>query len=210
MDFGYHAMVAFDWPAVVEKVKSLFPGAPVFLLGHSLGGQLSALYLAANPGAAAGLILVAAPSVHYRGWDLPLNLGVLAGTQAACMIASVLGYFPGKKIGFGGTEARGVICDWARQARTGRYRPSQGNLDYEGLLRELEIPVLAFSFEGDFLSPEKAAENLLAKMRRARVTRVHLSGEDLDHFRWVQNSAPVIEKIKEWLCALPLSDNVLG
>jgi len=109
ISFGYREMVGFDWPAVVGKVKELFPGAPVYLLGHSLGGQLSALYLAANPDAASGLILVAAPSVHFRGWDFPLGLGVLAGTQAACATANLLGYFPGRKIGFGGTEAKGAL-----------------------------------------------------------------------------------------------------
>ena len=199
VNFGYREMITCDWPAVVDRVKTLFPGAPVYLLGHSLGGQLSALYLAASPGAASGLILVAAPSVHFKGWELPLSLGVLAGTQAACGIASFIGYFPGRKIGFGGTEARGVICDWARQARTGRYQPSGSSLDYELLLRVLEIPVLAISFEGDFLSPEKAVDNLLAKMHKARVTREHLAGDDLDHFRWVKNPAPVIEKISGWL-----------
>jgi predicted alpha/beta hydrolase len=202
VDFGYHEMVTFDWPAVVDRVKELFPGAPVYLVGHSLGGQLSALYLAANPGAASGLILVAAPSVHWRAWDFPLNVCVLAGTQAACSLARALGYFPGRKIGFGGTEAKGVICDWARQARTGRYEPAGSDPGYERLLREMEVPVLAFSFEGDFLSPEKAVGILLAKMTRACTTHVNLSGEDLDHFRWVKRPAPVIEKIREWLAAL--------
>lgn len=199
VNFGYHEMITFDWPAVVNRVKALFPGAPVFLVGHSLGGQLSSLYLAANPDAASGLILVTAPSVHYKGWDLPLSLGVLAGTQAACGIASFIGYFPGRKLGFGGTEARGVICDWARQARTGRCAPSGSSLDYERLLSGLEIPVLAISFEGDFLSPDKAVDNLLAKMRRARVTRVHLAGDDLDHFQWVKSPDSLVEKIREWL-----------
>jgi len=199
ISFGYREMVSFDWPAVVGKVRDLFPGAPVYLLGHSLGGQLSALYLAANPGTASGLILVAAPSVHFRGWDFPLSLGVLAGTQAACGIASVLGYFPGRKIGFGGTEAKGVICDWARQARTGRYESAGSGLEFERMLGEMEIPVLAFSFEGDFLSPERAVANLLAKMRRAQVTHVHLAGDELDHFRWVKNPDSLVEKIREWL-----------
>jgi predicted alpha/beta hydrolase len=203
VDFGYHEMVTFDWPAVIGKVKELFPGSPAYLLGHSLGGQLSALYLAANPGAVSGLILVATPSVHWRAWDFPLNMGVLAGTQTACVLAKTLGYFPGRKFGFGGMEAKGVICDWARQARTGRYEPAGSERGYERLLREMEIPVLAFSFEADFLSPEKAVGSLLAKMTRARTTHFNLAGDDLDHFRWVKCPAPVIEKIREWLAALP-------
>ena len=197
--FGYREMVESDWPAVVQKTKERFPGAPVYLLGHSLGGQLSALYLAQNPGAVAGLILVAAPSVHWRGWDAPLNAGVLAGTQAACAVAAVLGYFPGRKFGFGGTEARGVIHDWARQARTGRYEPRGASVDYERLLADLDAPVLAFSFEDDFLSPPRAVGNLLAKMRRGRITHVTLADAALDHFRWVRNPDALVGKIREWL-----------
>lgn len=199
VSFGYGDMVGSDWPAVVQKAQALFPGAPVYLLGHSLGGQLSALYLAANPAAAAGLILVAAPSVHWRGWDAPLSAGVLAGTQAARAVAELLGYFPGRKLGFGGTEARGVIRDWARQARTGRYEFRGASTDYERLLAELEAPVLAFSFDDDFLSPPRAVGNLLAKMHRARVTHVTLSGDGLDHFRWVRNPDALVGKIREWL-----------
>ena len=197
--FGYREMVESDWPAVVRKTREMFPGAPVYLLGHSLGGQLSALYLAENPGAVAGLILVAAPSVHWRGWDAPLSAGVLAGTQAARAVAAVLGYFPGRKLGFGGTEARGVIRDWARQARTGRYEPRGTSIGYERLLAGLEAPVLAFSFEDDFLSPPRAVGNLLDKMRRARVTHVTLAGDGLDHFRWVRNPDALVGKIREWL-----------
>ena len=202
VNFGYRDMITFDWPAVVDRVKELFPGSPVYLLGHSLGGQLSALYLAANPEAVSGLILVATPSVHWRAWDFPVKMGVLAGTQAACVLARALGYFPGRMIGFGGMEAKGVICDWARQARTGRYEPAGSELGYERLLREMETPVLAFSFEDDFLSPEKAVGSLLAKMTRARSTHFNLAGDDLDHFRWVKRPAPVIEKMREWLAAL--------
>ena len=197
--FGYREMVESDWPAVVQKARALFPGAPVYLLGHSLGGQLSCLYLAANPEAVAGLILVAAPSVHWRGWDAPLSAGVLAGTQTACAVAKVLGHFPGRKLGFGGTESRGVIRDWARQARTGRYEPRGTSIDYERLLAELEAPVLAFSFEDDLLSPPRAVGNLLAKMRRARITHVTLADDALGHFRWVRKPDALVEKIREWL-----------
>ncbi len=199
VSFGFHEMVAFDWPAVVEKVKAIFPAAPLYLLGHSLGGQLSALYLAANPGACSGLVLVAAPSVHYPGWDFPLNLGVLAGTQLAGLIARLLGYFPGRKIGFGGTEAGGLICDWAHTARTGRYEPAGSPVDYERLLGEMELPVLSISFEVDLLAPERAARNLCAKMKRCHVTHHHLQDDDLGHLKWVGNPEPVIEKIRQWL-----------
>jgi predicted alpha/beta hydrolase len=160
---------------------------------------LSALYLAANPGTGSGLVLVAAPSVHYRGWGFPLNLAVLAGTQSACLIARALGYFPGRRIGFGGTEARGVICDWAHTGRTGWYEPAGSAVDYERLLGEMELPVLAVSFEVDLLAPERAVANFCAKMKRCRITHHHLWNEDLGHLQWMRNPRPVIERIREWL-----------
>jgi predicted alpha/beta hydrolase len=121
------------------------------------------------------------------------------GTQLACLIARVLGYFPGKKIGFGGTEAKGVICDWAHTGRTGRYEPAGSPVDYEGLLGALELPVLSISFEVDLLAPERAVANLYAKMKRCRVTHLHLRDTGQGHLQWVRNPKLVIDRIKQWL-----------
>jgi hypothetical protein len=59
--------------------------------------------------------------------------------------------------------------------------------------------VLAISFEGDILSPERAVASLLAKMQRAQVTHVHLAGEDLDHFRWVKRPDSIVGTVRQWL-----------
>ncbi len=97
VNFGYHEMITFDWPAVVDKVKTLFPDAPVYLLGHSLGGQLSALYLAASPEAASGLILVAAPSVHYKRLGAAPQPGCPCGDAGRMRSCLAHRLFPGEK-----------------------------------------------------------------------------------------------------------------
>lgn len=43
IDYGIIKHLECDWPAVVGWVKSQYPSAPIVLLGHSLGGQLSAI-----------------------------------------------------------------------------------------------------------------------------------------------------------------------
>jgi predicted alpha/beta hydrolase len=48
-DFGYHEMLTEDWPQAVAAVKARFSGAPFYLYGHSLGGQISAIYAAHHP-----------------------------------------------------------------------------------------------------------------------------------------------------------------
>ncbi len=202
-DFGFHEMIAHDWPVIVENAKERFPGNPVFLLGHSLGGQLSCLYASGNAGQVAGLILVATCAVYYKGWSFPRNIGVLLGARFARLLSAVWGHLPGKQIGFGGREARTVIRDWAHNAMTGRYELANSSHDFEASLKEVDIPILMISMEGDQLSPRKAVKFLGDKMIRADILHVHMTHEEMDekglnHFKWIRHSQPIVAKIKEW------------
>src|SRR5690606_29800162 len=80
VDFGYSEMIAHDLPAAIDEGRRRFPGRPLHVLGHSLGGQLAALLLAERPDAYERLALVAASSVDYRGYRMPARLRVLFGT----------------------------------------------------------------------------------------------------------------------------------
>ncbi len=202
-DFGFHEMISHDWPVIVEMARERFPNRPVFLLGHSLGGQLSSLYAGKNAGQIDGLILVAACAVYYKGWSFPRNIGVLLGTRFARLLSAIWGHLPGKQIGFGGREARTVIRDWAHNALTGRYELANSSHDFEASLKEVDIPILMISMKGDQLSPRKAVKFLGDKMSRADILYVHMThGEmekkGLNHFKWVRHSQPIAATIKEW------------
>ncbi len=209
IDFGYHEMVTYDWPAIIDEAKSRFPGSPVFLSGHSLGGQLNALYAGKNAGHVDGLILISTGSIYYRGWAFPKNMGVLLGTQFTRLISKVWGYLPGKQLGFGGREARTVIRDWAHSALTGRYEIVSNSHDFEASLKKMETRVLVISLDGDQLAPQQSVKNLYNKMEEAEILHLHL-GEDvmdrrgLNHFKWVQHSRPIAAKIEEWFHSLQL------
>ncbi|OQY00595.1 MAG: hypothetical protein B6I20_08535 [Bacteroidetes bacterium 4572_117] len=198
-NFGYHEMLSFDWPAILEKVNKHFPENKIYLLGHSLGGQLNVLYASQYSQLISGLILVASCSVHYKGWSFPHNLGVLAATQLARLLVKVLGYFPGKKIGFAGTEAKNVILDWAYNARTGRYKVLKSVIDFERDIQKIKLPVFAISFQADKLAPQKAVQGLISKMNIATVNHKHYNGTDLDHFNWVKDNNFVVSEIVKWL-----------
>lgn len=203
-DFGYHDMLTHDWPAVVEAAGNRFSRDRIFLLGHSLGGQLNVLYASLCQDKVDGMILVASCSVFYRGWRFPGNYGIWLGTQAASGLAAMLGFFPGRRIGFGGTAARTVIRDWARNARTGRYALTNSPHDFEARLKSLQRPVLAVSISGDGFAPPRALDNLCRKFPDAPITRWHvhpdeLEPEGLDHFGWVRHSAPIAARIGAWV-----------
>ncbi len=205
VDFGYADMLQNDWPAIVEAVRSRFSDRPLYLLGHSLGGQLSALHLARHPAAADGLILVASCSVYYRGWAGLDAWKLLAQTQLVGLIARALGVFPGDKMGFAGREARTQMLDWSRQSRTGRYEPQGASENFEALLKEVSVPVLAVSVEGDTFAPPRAVELLCEKMPAAKLSRLHhpLLPEiaKAPHFAWARNPTWLVEQITQWQVA---------
>ena len=203
-DFGYHEMAVFDWPGEVNLVKDLFPQSPRILLGHSLGGQMSALYMSANPGEIQALITVACPLVYYKGWPFPHNWKVLLMTQFFHLTAMVLGYFPGRRVGFGETEPKTTMKDWAYTTRSGQYRPTNSFTDYEALLPHLSVPVLAISMSDDGYAPEGAVLGLCAKMSGARITHLHLIPRELGlkilgHFAWLKEPEPIVTRVSDWL-----------
>ncbi|KGQ70058.1 lysophospholipase [Uruburuella testudinis] len=55
---GFSGMVA-DLDAVIKKAKKENPGTPIYLIGHSMGGHLAALYGTRYPEAVNGYILAA-------------------------------------------------------------------------------------------------------------------------------------------------------
>ncbi len=198
-NFGYREMLNYDWSVVLDKVNRHFPNKDIYLMGHSLGGQLNVMYSAKHKNLVKALILVASCTVHYKAWKFPYNLGVLFGTQTGRLLVKILGYFPGKKVGFAGTEAKNVILDWAYTGRTGKYKPLGDDFDYENNFKTIELPVLAISFENDKLAPKKAVEELTGKMQNAKIEHIHFSNHNYDHFNWVKQNAEVVTKIDEWI-----------
>jgi len=211
IDFGYHEMVTHDLGAAVARVREVFPTNRVYLLGHSLGGQLSAMYMSIRPRAVDGLILVASGSNDFRQWPRRQQLPVLVGTQFASLVAGVCGYFPGKVLRFAGTEAKTVIQDWARHVRTGRYAPKHAAHDFEQTLLTVDAPVLAISLVDDNFAPQAAVDHLCSKMPRAQVERWHYAPREnrrsnADHFRWAKRPEAIVARIGVWLAtkgALP-------
>lgn len=195
-DFGYDEMVNEDLAQAVTAVRARFPEAPLYLLGHSLGGQLCSLYAAQHPGEVDGMVLIASAAIHWRhyGWRfLPLS-------QFFGVTARVVGHFPGKRVGFAGREARTVMADWARVARTGRFATGSPRVDREDELAKVDVPVLAISLTGDTFAPRKAVDALADKLASAEITRLHLTpDEPTDHFKWVRRPETVVPTITDWL-----------
>lgn len=203
-DFGYKEMLSLDLPALIAQVRVCFPESKVLLLGHSLGGQLCALYLSEHPEAAEGLILIATCNVHYKGWSPFMRWRVLGTALSLRSLGALMGYVPARRLGFAGNEARTVIIDWSNNCKNGRYVVKHSRHDYDLSLQQMAKPILSISFEADRLAPPRAVANLLSKLPRCSVTAKCFSSnhpglENAGHFDWAKRPETVTETISSWV-----------
>ncbi|WP_204249119.1 alpha/beta hydrolase family protein [Nocardia arizonensis] len=200
-DFGYRELVEVDLPAVVDTLGDRFPGAPLHLFGHSLGGQLALLYAAGERGRVASVVTIGTGSVYWRSFPPGRKLRILFSTQWVGVVCRLRGRWPGG--GGIGPMTAGVMADWVRHARTGRYRPRGSSRDYDRLLGDLMLPVLVISIDGDPLGPEKTVRFLCGRIPSANVTRWHLDAssgvQNLGHASWVKDSDVIGPAVAAWI-----------
>jgi predicted alpha/beta hydrolase len=204
VDYGIDDHIEEDWPAAVAWARERYPGRPLALVGHSLGGHLSAFYAGLNPGEVAALVLLTASHVHHRNWGFPAGFGALATFQAMALCARALGYFPGQRLGWGMPIARQVILDWARWGASGRFWGTAGG-DLDAALARVEAPTLAVSFSDDRrFGPKRAVDRFAAMLVSAPVTRWHLTPRELGrdrvgHFGHLRELPELWDRIDLWL-----------
>jgi len=201
VDWGYRELLERDLAASATTLSDRLPGIPWAMGGHSLGGQLACLYAALHPQQVNGLVLVASGAPYWRAFPHPWSLR--AAFHLAPLLAHLRGHLPGRRLGFAGNEARGVIADWARTGRSGRYAARGMTQDLEVALAALRTPVLAIRLCDDWLVPPASLEWLLGKLPPSPVRRVELGvdaldGQRADHFAWMKAPAAVADAIANW------------
>lgn len=204
-DFGYENYVT-DLDDIVQFLKQKFPGKPIILVGHSLGGQMESLYISRFPQNCNQLVLIAANSVYYKGWDKKQARKIKMAGAFFYPLSKLLGYFPGRFIGFGGREARTTMKDWTHNLKTGSYKLTNSSFDYDQALKEAKPNILCISFENDHLiAPKQAVINLLNKFNdKARIEHLHFTADQIgipnvNHFSWAKQPSPIVGIVHEWI-----------
>lgn len=196
--WGYRELLCADIPATRAAAAALHPGLPVVAGGHSLGGQLATCSLALDPAFAYGLWLVASGAPYFRAFPPRYRAWLPAAYTLLALLAQGFGALPGRRIGFGGHEARGVIRDWSRTALTGVYAaPGVGNM--EDRLRAVDRPVTAVLLEDDWLAPRSSLDFLMGKLSAPAVDVHTLDatalGTAADHFQWMRRPEIVADRL---------------
>lgn len=201
-NFGYREMIEIDLPAVTAALREHFPDSELHLFGHSLGGQLSLLYSAAEPGAVDSVTVIGTGTVYWRAFGIRRWYEALRDIQWIGVVARVKGHWPGGVL-IPGAMAGGVMVDWSRHSLTSRYRPSGTLRNYDRLLANMTTRVLAISLADDRLGPKSNVDFLGSKMKAAPVTRWHIDGDSpithRDHFEWIKDSREIAKVATEWI-----------
>ncbi len=199
-DWGYRELLGTDLPLSQAAAERHLPGVALRIGGHSLGGQLAACHLGRHPDAFAALWLVGSGTPYWRTFPAPQRYLLPFFYRFAPWLADRRGYLPGRRLGFGGDEARSLIHDWARVGLSGRYRAAGWPVDLEAGMREVRVPIHGVLLQQDWLAPETSLRALMAKMPAAHPARVDVLGHEAlgtraDHFAWMKQPQAVADAL---------------
>jgi predicted alpha/beta hydrolase len=138
-----------DFEAMVQHASDSLDGLPLYVLGHSLGGQTTPLLPSVKR--VKGLINIAVGSGSIRHnhprvrRSAPLLWYVLA--PVACPL---FGYFPGARLGVLGDIPKRVFSQWRRWCLTPEYLLT-GEPGARDAYAQARFPVLGLTFSDDEL-----------------------------------------------------------
>lgn len=211
---GYHDAAYEDIPLALATFHADMRAAdhhrpdgtdlPVFLLGHSQGGQLAAYYagrtteyLVPHP-PVAGIIGVATQSPYFRGYAGSMGRKLFLGSRVLPVIGAVRGAVPETFFGGSGAQPARRLRDWAALARHGKMNPVGADIDYPAGMAASSKPVLAITIEGDQEAPVTAARNWLDFFPAAPRTMRHIA-EPIGHNRWARTPDLAVDLVAEWI-----------
>ena len=180
----------FDWAddvdSAIEHLAATAPGAPIYLVGHSLGAQLPGMLK--HRDRIAGLVSIAAGSGYWRDNAPPLKRMVLYFWHLLVPLATwAWGYFPGARLKKVGDLPRGVILQWRRWCMHPRYHVGHEGEALRTRFAAVRFPIVALSMTDDELMTERGTRVLIdcyenAPRELQRIAPADVNARRIGHF----------------------------
>jgi len=150
--------VKLDHDAVIHIAAKTHPGAAVFVVGHSFGGQSAPLLPSRER--LAGLVNVAVGSGAQRHITAKIRrTAPVMWHLLAPLLCPLFGYFPGARLGVVGDIPTGAMFQWRRWCLTPDYILS-GEPGAREAYASATFPVLGLTFADDELLLEDGSRML--------------------------------------------------
>lgn len=169
-----------DFEAVVKFARRLDPGAPLMVVGHSIGGFLPGL--AQSTFGITRMLTVGAQYAWWRDYAANRRLRLFLKWHVAMpALTALCGYFPGRWLGWLEDLPAGVAKEWSfRRARMELSHPQAERADVLRRLAAVSAPILAVGLSDDELGTPEAIGRALGYYTGASTTQVLLSPDDFD------------------------------
>lgn len=173
-----------DVEAALRYAGAHFPGQPIQVVAHSVGGLL--IGLGASSHRVSRVFTVGAQYAYWRDyaagkrWRMFLKWHVVMPA-----LTRVFGYFPGRRLGWLEDTPRGVVRDWTARCprfedawRAGSFvLPQAERRELVQRFAALHGPTLAVSLTDDEFGTIAAVRRLLDYYRNSPRTHLHLAPE---------------------------------
>jgi len=168
---------AMDIQVVQEYARKKYENLPLFLVGHSMGGQLLGLTKSAANWDA--VTTVAVPSGYWGHWSGKYKFRTwLFWHSILPVITKAVGYFPAKKMRLFEDIPKGVALQWAHWGRHPLYMKRDFPKAY---FDKLDCSVRSYSFDDDDeFGPKPAVDWLHQQFVNADVERLHIVPESVE------------------------------
>jgi len=219
---GFHASVeewgSKDCAAALEWLRVRYPGAKRMVIGHSIGGFVTGFVT--NGALIDRMLLIGAHTGYWRDYSArarPLMF-LLWHVLMPC-VATIVGFFPGKRLHLLEDLPRGVALEWAARLRPEFWwnlRRDDGSPDtvrIENLLARfatVRAPALAIRFTDDPFATEEATARILGLYPNISAVRLVFDASDGDgraigHFGFFDSRfrSTLWQKVLDSLSALP-------
>lgn len=171
-----------DFEAVLRYARSLFPGQPIEVVGHSIGGFL--IGLAPSNHLIRRVFTVGTQYAYWRDYALrSMPLMLWKWHVVMPVLTGLTGYFPASWFGWMEDTPRGVAKMWSRgrarfedtlgkQALT---RTPEQRADIVARFGNMRAPILAVSFPDDPFGTTRAIERTLRYFTQSQSTHVRIA-----------------------------------
>ncbi|AJK47173.1 alpha/beta hydrolase family protein [Burkholderia plantarii] len=183
-----------DSEAVLQYAARAFPGQPVDVVAHSVGGF--AFGLAASNARVRRAVMVGSQTAHWRDYAPWARRRMFWKWHVAMpLLAHLLGYLPARRLGWMEDVPKGVALSWSRSRPrfedTYRRAPIAETPDERRAMvarfANLTAPLLAISVSDDPFGTIAATERLLGYYVHSPVTHLRIAPErigvsEIGHF----------------------------
>lgn len=187
-DAGWIDWGRLDFEAVLQQVAADFPGQPIQVVAHSVGGFL--IGLAPSNHLIRRVFTMGAQFAYWRDYAAHKRLRMFFKWHILMpLLTAFFGYFPGRRLGWLEDTPRGVVRDWtARHPRfEDAYRSGARALpeaERQALAQRFggfRGETLALSVSDDEFGTVAAIRRLLDYFRNSRTVHLHVSPRAAGH-----------------------------